>query len=258
MGLSLSEIEEKAQEFAGHLIGTPSRASADLYRSKLKGLRDLALIMQVADNRATWNAQVGMRERELVAMEQTAANVTEALAKQAPTQPERRCEIQREAIVLGEKPDRTIQLQCLLADGHPGLHTDREGVRWDEEVRFVQPAPTGPQCPSTLRISQDEQYTCRFAAGHGGDHLSEGDDVMRWTGPGNGKQEAEPTKPAVDRLHELVSMWNGFSRDQDLAARNVVVTDAETAESRGYLDGQAVAWGKAASMLQDILTEGGI
>lgn len=98
--------------------------------------------------------------------------------------------------------------------------------------------PCGHRAPTHRLIG------CTLPAGHLGGHT---DGELTWSGP-------EPTKPAVDRLHELVSMWRGFSRGQDAKADAVLASP----EQLGYHNGQAVGWGKAASMLEEILSEGGI
>lgn len=207
MGMSLSDIEAKADEYLTELLATDSDAAAASWLYRLRGLRDLAQIKAVGDQRAQWNASVGMRKES-------------------------------------------------AASG----------------VLF---------CSSTLSLSKDEYYVCTIPAPHTGQHRGGG---KWWAGPGNGKQEAGPTKPdpgyseawdhghsqghtdgvnaqyektkpAVDRLHELVSMWNGFSQDQ--SERDMDELRRNTRDG-WYAEGQAVAWGKAAAMLEDILTGGGI
>lgn len=249
--MSLSDIEAKAEDLANRLLAA-GKSEAMLIGFQIAGLRDLAQIKAVGDQRAQWNASVEYTVRQTSALELAATAQTDAAQAQVAAKPERRCEIQREVIVLGEKPERKIRLQCLLADGHPGLHTDREGTKWDEEVRFVQPPASGvPPCPSTFQRSRDEYYVCILSYEHDGPHHGGG---MTWTGPGNGKQEAEPTKPAADRLHELVSYCRTHAEESDDKAGHV------QAQSPPWLRHRAVAraYDDAATKLQDILTEGGI
>lgn len=216
MDMTLSDIEAKADELARQLLAA-GKSEALLLGIQLEGLRDLAQIKAVGDQRAQWNASVEMRrvevqaaemrhEREVAAMERTATNVADALPKS----------------------------------------TDSPVV-----VRA-----TAAPCPSSLSLSKDEYYVCTNPANHEGPHTGGG---KVWTGPGNmGRLDAtkpDPTKPAVDRLHELVSMWNQFSTDQ--SDRGMDELRRNTRDG-WYAEGQSVAWGKAAAMLQDILTEGGI
>lgn len=251
MDMTLSDIEAKADELVQRLL-VAGKSEALLIGIQIGGLRDLAQIKAVGDQRAQWNASVGMREedstrrdREIAAMEAVAAKVPE------PTTPERRCEIQREAIVLGEKPERKTRLQCLLADGHPGLHTDCEGVKWDEEVRFVQPPASGvPPCPSTFQRSKDEYYVCTLEYQHEGQHRGGG---MWWSGPGNGGDKAEPTKPAADRLHELLS----YVTDQQVQATALIDNDVRPTV-RDQAAARRHAYHDVALKLEDILSEGGI
>jgi hypothetical protein len=208
MGMSLSEIEEKAQELAERLTGTDRSGYADLLRTKLQGLKDLAQIIAFRDRRHEWNSSVGMRsedrilrERELAAMEQTAANVSRQ--------------------VLGQRTEAVTA--------------------------------ASPPCPSTLTLGDREYYVCTLPAPHDGSHMGGG---MSWTGPGNGgkAEVAEPTKPAADRLHELVSYLTATSkRDFDLSKTHTggsVGSTKHLAASKAYDD--------AATKLQDILQEGGI
>lgn len=74
--MSLSEIESRASALALKLVNvTTGRQEALLIGVQLEGLRDLAQIKAIADNRADHNVAVGMRERELAAMEAVAAGI---------------------------------------------------------------------------------------------------------------------------------------------------------------------------------------
>ena len=79
---------------------------------------------------------------------------------------------------------------------------------------------------------------------------------MWWAGPGNGgKAEAvEPTKPAADRLHELVSYLHNQQDREQIRARS----DGKSPDEVARHFGQAEAYDDAATKLQDILQEGGI
>lgn len=172
--MSLSDIEEKADDYASRLLSTASRSNADLYGSKLRGLRDLAQIKAVGMEAQAWGTP---------------------------------------------QPDpRNVSGLCFAI--------------------------------SPLAIGKPPYPCCELMRGHDGAH-SEG--TTNWTNAAE-KQDAEPTKPAADRLHELLSYLIQQS-EQSLEKSNHVMQESppwrkHLAASKAYDD--------AAQKLQEILTEGGI
>lgn len=207
MGMTLNEIEEKAQELAGYLL-VAGKQEALLLGIQIEGLKDLALIMSARDRRHERNAHVGMRgeenalrQRELTAMEQAAA---------------------------------TIGRQVLGQRSEPG-------------------AVAGPPCPFTLSLGEKEYYVCTLPASHDGPHRGGG---KWWEGPGNGgkAEVAEPTKPAVDQLHELLSYLINQSERELVRSQS----DGKNPDEASRHLGESKAYDDAATKLQEILQEGGI
>lgn len=92
---------------------------------------------------------------------------------------------------------------------------------------------------------------CQLQAGHLGGHLSD-DESGRAVWPAG--ESAEPTKPAADQLHELLSYLVQQSQLSLEKSEHVMV---ETPVWRKHL-AASKAYDDAAQKLQDILTEGGI
>jgi hypothetical protein len=111
--------------------------------------------------------------------------------------------------------------------------------------------PVPKACPSTFQLSKDEYYVCVLPFEHAGQHRGGG---MWWAGPGNGGEKAEPIKPAIDRLHELLSYLISHSNSEFHQSNKHAPDSAESikhlAASKAYDDG--------AQKLQEILNEGGI
>ena len=72
------------------------------------------------------------------------------------------------------------------------------------------------------------------------------------------EDEPEPTKPAADRLHELVSYFVGQSNENYNKTKSIPeVDEAQTSHETRYLS-ISKAYDDAATKLQEILQEGGI
>jgi hypothetical protein len=167
--MDLNDIEGRAEGLALDLADATSVSQAGLLQTQLQGLKDLALIKSVRYSRDA--GERGSQTR-------TAAQPVAV-----------RCKSFRSGVVFNSKPTQEIRLQCVFSENHPGLHRDREGVRWDSDP--------------------------------------------------------EPTKPAVDRLHELVS----YAREcgQQYAAESRVTDDPKAIISFDF-----------AEKLEEILLEGGL
>lgn len=85
----------------------------------------------------------------------------------------------------------------------------------------------------------------------------EGVYVPTWAGqPAVTLPVAEPTKPAVDRLHELVSyLITESERAHDLAGQNEI---GEMNATAVHFEAASKAYDDAATKLQEILQEGGL
>lgn len=115
-------------------------------------------------------------------------------------------------------------------------------VAADAASRAIPPAGG---CTSRINslIPGHPPLLCELSHGHPGRHLS---------GNTSWDLEAEPTKPAVDRLHELVSYLEASKEGADQA------DDGGDRYESGRLDGMSKAYRDAATKLQEILSEGGI
>jgi hypothetical protein len=132
-----------------------------------------------------------------------------------------------------------------------------DGLRNAAQIKEIIAQQSGSPRQCGVRWSWDgfdgtHYEVCTEPTNHGGVHYN-GVTNVSILSPEQPEQP-EPTKPAADRLHELVSIWNGFSEDQQRTRQ----FDTRSLEDKGYAQGQSVAWGKAASMLQEILQEGGL
>lgn len=120
----------------------------------------------------------------------------------------------------------------------------------------LTPDYTQAPCPSVMQMG-DDRYVCRLPFGHTSQHRGDG---MWWTGSGNSARDAvdyrdpEPTKPAADHLHELLSYLVQQSQLSLEKSEHVMV---ETPVWRKHL-AASKAYDDAAGKLQDILTEGSI
>lgn len=99
--MSLSEIEEKAEQLAGYLFETDSKSAALLYQLQLEGLKDLAIIKNIA-------------------MESIPAAQAGPCLSLAP-----------KVAYAGSAP-----VHCTLFSGHAGRHTDGEAV-WSVGVEAL-------------------------------------------------------------------------------------------------------------------------
>lgn len=70
------------------------------------------------------------------------------------------------------------------------------------------------------------------------------------------QRELEPTGATgpLSEVRALIAMWNGYSRNQDGRAADQLLEDGD----RRYAAGQSVAWGKAASILQEVMQKEGL
>jgi hypothetical protein len=191
--MSLNDIEAKADELAQALDGAGAALAKDL-TTKLEGLAYAATIKRVADDRAIHNVLIGLRDREVVAMEQAAEANTKIAAQQAKT---------------------------ALTNGLAGLC----------------------RCSWTSRQAMDESNTVL------GPHHEGACPLWRLNAA------VEPTKPAVDRLHELLSYFVGQANDcaNEAARRRDVVGEEGRKQPGDYM---SVVYNEAADKLRDILDEG--
>lgn len=224
MELSLSEIESRADALTLKLVhANTGRQEALQLGVQIEGLRDLAQIKATVAHQARVGVQAKL-----------------GLPMQMPWAPnqilprETRCKSSRNGVVFGD-PQRQIVLQCLLADDHPGLHTDREGVKWDND----NPAKCGVRW-SWQGANVRHHEICTELAGHIGQHYNANTDTTI--------ADNEPTKPVADRLHELVSRWQHFAESLD---------DAGVVEGSKD-DGIMTATRVCAIELNDLLMEGGL
>lgn len=119
----------------------------------------------------------------------------------------------------------------------------------------LTPDYTQAPCPSVMNLGGDDRYVCALPFGHESQHRGDG---MWWSGAGNAtKLTPEPTKPAVDRLYELVSYCRGSAdacATEAEAQRDVVGQEARKQPG----DYEAAVFSELSDKLQDILSEGGI
>jgi len=147
----MDEIEERADALALKLIDvTTGRNEALLLGIQIEGLKDLALIKQVADNRSTWNATVGMRERELAAMELMAAGVP----KQGI------CGAQSQGVWNGSAH---VMQTCRIPAGHQGWHESAQGMQWTSSAACGH-------LWSWMEGEEKHSEICTLLKDHGGRH----------------------------------------------------------------------------------------
>lgn len=185
MEMSLSEVEKRADALTQVLIhGNTGRQQALLLGVQIEGLRDLAQIKAIADNRAEHNVAVGMRERELAAMEAVAANI--------PSQGI--CGAQSRSVWTGE---RMVPQTCRVSAGHSGWHKSAQGMEWTEG----EAAPTKPIAD---RLHELVSY-CRAEADR---ESHEAETAREHSGLTARKQfgdvAADAYKDAADKLQELL------------------------------------------------------
>lgn len=163
----------------------------------------------------------------------------------------------QEALLIGLRLEGLRDLAQIIqvGDGRIARTAELEVKQQALEAMGSSKPTTGvPPCPSRLQLSKDEYYVCVLGYQHAGPHTGGG---TSWTGPGNaGKLDAvkpDPTKPAADRLHELLS-YLIEKRDEDavLAREGGTPVIRDQAASRRY------AYGEVATKLESILMEGGI
>lgn len=117
--MDLNEIEREADLLAGKLVlEATGRNEALLLGVQLEGLKDLATIKALCNSRAEHNVAVDLRQRELAAMEQVAANMPTA----APCG-----EASPEIVLAGGITGRHY---CRYPTGHSGLHRSPQGTEW--------------------------------------------------------------------------------------------------------------------------------
>jgi hypothetical protein len=99
------------------------------------------------------------------------------------------------------------------------------------------------------RVGDESPIFCQLQSGHVGSHMSEENGRAIWpnTGP-------ELTKPAADRLHELVSYCTQQSNEAHLEADR----EQESLIQHARLQERSLCYADVGQKLQDILTEGGI
>jgi hypothetical protein len=240
--VELNEIEREADRLASHLLHSQTgKNEALLLGVKLEGLAHLAQIKRTRDLRAEWNAHVEMRETEIDAMHK-AANAAEAAAswkaQEADEARRPKCGY-RWSWREGDAQHWEI---CTLIERH-----ELQGIpRHYNQVTLV--AEESPESDKYCGAKHPTlNYLCTKGAPHGGQHGHAG---VFWS------DLPEPTKPAVDRLHELVSyLITESERAHDLAGQNQIggmdaSADRFSAVSKAYDD--------AATKLQEILQEGGL
>lgn len=198
--MTLSEIEEKAQELLSAVLAEDHSSRAEHTYRKLRCLREVAQIIAVGDNRASWNAHAEMHEEELAAMQKVADATT-----QLTTAP--KCGHRWQWYETADQEHFEI---CTLPATHVGIH--RNGV-------------TG-------------SYTEYNKSG------------------GEALNASARTKPAADRLHELLSY---LVQQSEAAHQRSQEADAvsELGKSARQLS-ICKAYDDAATKLSEILHEGGI
>lgn len=243
---TFEELQQEADATLDLMLKATGAAEQRQHAIVLESLKHMAELKSTISWQAERKESHELNKQQTEAMTSVAAKVPAP----APLRQSIRCSIP----VKYSDAGKSLTLYCGLDFNHPGHHTAPTGEQWSWETQQIDgaadPANISGLCfaISPLAIGKPPYPCCELMRGHDGAHS---DGTTNWT---NAAEAPEPTKPAADQLHELLSYLIQQSQLSLEKSEHVMV---ETPVWRKHL-AASKAYDDAAGKLQDILNEGGI